>query len=171
MASPPNSATCSAGDYVEGETINLNSAVPDTNWAIKSWTGTNNDSGTAATNTVTMPGSAHSATVVYEQCYQLTLDHTGQGTDPVATPAKSATCNSADGFYIADQLIGLSGAVPDTGWGIFGWTGTNNDLSVLPTNTATMPATAYVVYVDYGLVGVTAVQDEGYQFYLYYRWR
>ena len=64
-ASPTNSTGCSAGQYVAGEAITLSGAVPDTGWQIESWTGTSNDSSTANTNSLSMPASGHSATVVY----------------------------------------------------------------------------------------------------------
>ena len=82
-------------------------------------------------------------------CYALTLGHVGQGTDPVATPANSAGCS--DGEYVAGALIQLSGAVPDAGYQIDGWDGTNNDAATADSNTVTMPAdmhSASVTYVE-----------------------
>ncbi|MBK7452260.1 MAG: InlB B-repeat-containing protein [Anaerolineales bacterium] len=86
-------------------------------------------------------------------CYALTLSHTGQGTDPVATPANSTGC--AAGQYLTAASISLSGAVPTSGWQISTWTGTNNDTSTANTNTITMPAQAHSASVNYTLIKVT----------------
>ena len=82
-------------------------------------------------------------------CYTLTLGHSGQGSDPVATPTSSAGCSA--GEYVAGALIQLSGAVPVADWQIDGWNGTGNDASTADTNTVTMPAAAHsagVIYVE-----------------------
>ncbi len=81
-------------------------------------------------------------------CYTLTLDHTGTGSNPVASPTKSSTC-AVDGQYIMDQDISLSGATPDPAWQIDSWTGTADDSRTSPTNTLIMPASDYTVKVNY----------------------
>ena len=80
-------------------------------------------------------------------CYALALGHTGQGADPVATPANSSGC--ATGYFTAGASISLSGAAPATGWEIGNWTGTNNDTSTAGTNTITMPASTHSGNVNY----------------------
>jgi len=80
-------------------------------------------------------------------CYALTLSHTGQGSNPVASPANSTGCST--GQYLAGATINLSGAVPTSGWQISSWTGTTNNASTASTNTATMPASAHTVAVNY----------------------
>jgi photosystem II stability/assembly factor-like uncharacterized protein len=80
-------------------------------------------------------------------CYALTLSHIGNGSDPVASPANSTGC--ATGKYIAGETIQLSGAAPETGWQITGWTGTTNDVSTAATNTVTMPAADHAASVTY----------------------
>jgi hypothetical protein len=80
-------------------------------------------------------------------CYPLTLGHTGNGTDPAASPSKSTGC--ASGQYVAGESIALSGATPDAGWGIAGWTGTADDASTASTNSLTMPASARSAGVNY----------------------
>jgi hypothetical protein len=151
VATPANSTGCAAGQYVAGASISLSGAAPSAGWQIGSWTGTNNNSSTASTNTVTMPASAHTANVNYTEippiCYLLTLGHTGQGSNPVATPANSAGC--AAGQYVAGASISLSGAMPSAGWQIGSWTGTNNNSSTASTNTVTMPASAHTANVNY----------------------
>jgi hypothetical protein len=95
-----------------------------------------------------MPAAAHTAGVTYSQvCYVLTLGHTGQGSDPTATPANSVGCLSSE--YVAGEAISLSGATPDTGWQITGWTGTTNNSSTAATNSLTMPAAAHAAGVNY----------------------
>jgi hypothetical protein len=147
VATPANSEGCDAGYYHYEEDIDL-TADPDTGWAVTGWTGTDNNSSTAETNTLTMPADDHAASVAYGQvCYELTLTHTGMGADPVATPTSSDGC--AVGFYHYQEAIDLSGADPDTGWEIGGWTGTDNDSSTAATNTLSMPADDHAVSVDY----------------------
>ena len=157
VAFPTNSFGCPAGQYAAGTEITLGGAAPSTGWQIAGWTGTNNNASTAATNTVTMPASSHTANVNYTQsqstCYALTLGHTGQGSDPVASPSNSTGCSA--GQYVAGATINLSGAVPTSGWQIAGWTGTNNDASTANTNTLTMPASARTVSVNYTLTSTT----------------
>ena len=80
-------------------------------------------------------------------CYALTLSHTGNGSDPVASPANSTGC--ATGSYVAGEIIQLSGAAPETGWQITGWTGTTNDVSMAAANTVTMPAADHAASVTY----------------------
>jgi hypothetical protein len=80
-------------------------------------------------------------------CYALTLSHTGNGTTPTASPTNSTGCPT--GQYVSGQSISLSGATPDTGWGIASWTGTISDTSKASTNTVTMPASAHAAGVNY----------------------
>ena len=140
-ASPPQSDGCTSGKYTAGESIQFTGADPAIHWFISGWTGTDNNSSTNPTNSWTMTNSAHSVTVIYEQCYQLTLSHTGQGSDPVASPTKSSACDSA-GYFVDGATINLSGAAPAAGWAIKSWTGTDSDSSTAATNTVTMPAAA-----------------------------
>ncbi len=148
VATPGNSTGCPAGQYVAGASISLSGATPDTGWEIAGWTGTAADSSTASTNSLTMPASAHAASVNYTQsCYALTLSHTGNGTNPVATPGNSAGCPA--GQYLAGASISLSGATPAAGWAIASWTGTAADSSTAGTNSLTMPASAHTAGVNY----------------------
>ena len=80
-------------------------------------------------------------------CYALMLGHTGQGSNPAATPASSTGCPS--GQYVAGQAIQLSDAVPVSGWQIGSWTGTANDSSTASTNSMTMPAATHSTDVNY----------------------
>ncbi len=148
-ATPNKSTGCGTGQYTAGQSISL-SATPAAGWRVAGWSGTNNDASTSTTNTVTMPAANHTVSVAYEQipitCYTLTRTHSGNGNNPVATPAFSTGCGT--GQYTAGQSISLS-ATPAAGWRVAGWDGTNNDASTDATNTVVMPAAAYTVSVVY----------------------
>jgi hypothetical protein len=75
------------------------------------------------------------------------LKHTGSGSDPEASPVNSPGCSA--GQYAAGATINLSGAAPNSGWHISGWTGTNNNGSTAGTNTVTMPAGPLTASVTY----------------------
>ncbi|RIK48339.1 MAG: hypothetical protein DCC57_13510 [Chloroflexi bacterium] len=79
-------------------------------------------------------------------CYALALRHTGQGSDPTATPANSPGC--AAGKFLAGTAISLK-ATPAAQWYVGSWMGTNNDNSTNLTNKLTMPAAAHQVTVAY----------------------
>jgi hypothetical protein len=80
-------------------------------------------------------------------CHTLILSHTGRGSDPIASPVSSTGCST--GQYIGEETISLSGALPDSGWEISGWTGTDNNASAESTNTVTMPVSAHEASVVY----------------------
>jgi hypothetical protein len=82
-----------------------------------------------------------------QTCYSLSLGHSGSGSDPVADPAHSDECEP--GNYQAGELISLS-AMPDAGWVVESWTGTDDDGSTSTANLLTMPANAAAVAVNYG---------------------
>ena len=150
-ANPANSTGCPPGWYYHNESISLTGAYPDTGWHIISWMGTNNNSSTQPSNTVTMPDSDHTAKVNYGQtCYTLTISHTGEGSNPVAYPSNSAGCLL--GRYHYNDPISLTGASPDTGWYIAGWIGTENNDSTDSSNKINMPASHHsceVLYLQY----------------------
>jgi hypothetical protein len=140
-ADPANSADCSVGEYHANEIITL-TADPDENWGIGGWTGTDDPGSTDTTTTVTMPFANHAASVTYsETCYTLTLSHTGQGSDPNATPANSPGCPTG---YLPGEIIWLSGANPAAGWIFSSWTGTDGG-----TSTVTMPGNDHEVWANY----------------------
>lgn len=63
---PAASSGCANGRYTAGQAIAL-TAGPANGWRVGSWAGTNNNSSTANTNTITMPAANHTATVNYVQ--------------------------------------------------------------------------------------------------------
>jgi hypothetical protein len=152
VADPPLSAGCGTGQYVAGENIML-TAEPASGWYVTGWSGTNNDGSTSLSNMVTMPTAAHTVSVAYGQspppCYSLTRSHTGQGSDPLATPAKSAACGT--GQYVAGEVISLT-ATPAAGWRVAGWSGTSNDGSTSTSNSLVMPSSGRAIHVTYTLI-------------------
>jgi hypothetical protein len=158
---PVSSPGCPPGEYNAGQALQL-TAHPATGWALQSWSGTDNDAGTAATNTLTMPAAPHTVAVAYyAPCFALTLSHTGSGGDPVASPANSAGCSA--GQYKYGESIQLT-ASPTRGWRVGGWTNTSADGSHMKTNSLTMPAGALSVAVSYleGLPSVLIVYNDTY---------
>lgn len=153
VASPNRSTGCNTGQYIAGENITL-TATPAAEWHVAGWSGTNNDASTTPTNTVTMPPANHAVSVIYDQnppppCYSLTRSHTGQGSDPLATPAKSVACGT--GQYVAGEVISLTGT-PAAGWRVAGWDGTSNDGSMSTSNSLVMPSSDRAIHVTYTLV-------------------
>jgi subtilisin family serine protease len=152
-ANPSSSPGCAPGRYFAGQALQLTSH-PGIGWGMQSWSGTDDDTSTAAANTLTMPAAAHTVAVIYKaQCFALTASHTGLGNDPGVTPASSAGCPA--GTYIYAEKIQLA-ASPNHGWRIGGWTNTGNDASHKPTNSLSMPASAVNVSVSY-LEGLPSV--------------
>jgi hypothetical protein len=149
VATPPGSSGCPAGQYTAGTTISL-TAAPAVGWAVAGWVGTDNDDAITLTNTLTMPAAARAVSVTYSipppTCYKLDLDHTGKGDDPKASPTTSAGCQNKR--FVAGEVITLT-AEPDDGWRIVGWLGTDDDSSLEPVNTVTMPAGDHAVSVIY----------------------
>ncbi|MCX6047640.1 MAG: hypothetical protein NT075_21285 [Chloroflexi bacterium] len=64
VATPANSSGCPVDQFWAGETIQLTS-TPATGWIVNSWNGANNDASNSLSNTVTMPPTPHSITVIY----------------------------------------------------------------------------------------------------------
>jgi len=132
--------------YVEGTVVPI-TATPAEGYAFDHWSG--DCTGSEACQ-VTMD-SDQSVTAHFMEllptCHTLAISHAGQGSDPVASPTNSAGCPS--GLYLESETINLSGAIPERGWQISAWTGTNKDTSTASTNTVTMPGTDHAVNVIY----------------------
>jgi hypothetical protein len=149
-ASPTSSTGCASGLYLAGELVAL-TAHPASGWIVGSWSGTNDDNSTSLTNSLTMPASSRTVTITYvQQCYSLTVSHTGNGSNPLASPVNSTGCSV--GLYHAGEQIQLSGAAPSSGWLISGWTGTTNDAGKTSTNIVSMPADNHSASVKYAQI-------------------
>lgn len=118
-------------------------ATPDSGYLVKRWTGTDDDSSTANTNTVTMTG-AKSVTVEFEltstEPYQLTTSVIGG----------NGTLAPASGPQNANTVVQLT-ATPDSGYEVKQWTGTDNDASTATVNSVTMTG-AKIVTVEFQAV-------------------
>ena len=151
-ATPANSAGCPAGQYLFGTVVQL-SAAPTVDWQVTGWSGSDDDNSSAENNSVTMPASDHSVSVAYSPiCYTLTLNHTGSGGDPVATPDNSAGCPA--GQYVSAAVVQLN-AAPDTGWEVTGWSGSDDDASSAENNSVTIPVADHSVSVAYSPICYT----------------
>ena len=64
-ADPANSDYCAAGEYVEGEVIDL-TAHPMSGYQVSLWSGTDDDGSVELTNQLTMPTSSAAVSVYYE---------------------------------------------------------------------------------------------------------
>ncbi len=106
----------------------------------------NTASVSSADNDSNSSNDQDSESTVVEGCYVLTLEHTGNGADPVASPTGSAGCSS--GSYLSGEVIQLT-AAPDAGWEVGGWTGTDDDAGTALTNSLTMPESDHTVSVGY----------------------
>ena len=146
---PTNSPDCPPGSYSAGEQITL-AAMPAAGWQVAGWDGTDNDVSTAESNSFTMPASDHTVSVEYvRSCFALTSQHTGQGSDPVPSPANSSDC--PPGSYNAGEQITLT-AIPASGSQVAGWAGTDNDASTAKANMLIMPASDHTVSVEYASI-------------------
>lgn len=82
-------------------------------------------------------------------CYPLTLVHSGNGSDPSASPSAASGCPAGQ-YHAGDQLT-LT-AYPATDHRVDSWTGSNNDANRTITNTVTMPTQAITVAANYTLI-------------------
>ena len=79
-------------------------------------------------------------------CHLLTLNHVGQGANPVPDPTSSAGCDI--GFFEAGEVVTLT-ATPDSSWFVGSWSGSDADGSTSAVNTVTMPGAKHTVTVNY----------------------
>ncbi len=118
------------GPYEYGDVVEL-TANAAADWHFDNWSG--DLTGSTNPDTITLNGNK-TVTAIFEEdaptCYLLTLSHSGLGSNPSASPTNSTGCPADQ--YVEGETINLSGAVPDTGWHISGWTGTSNNTSTLP---------------------------------------
>ncbi|MHC4499664.1 MAG: InlB B-repeat-containing protein, partial [Planctomycetota bacterium] len=134
----------SSGDFEDGEVVTL-VAYPDPcanscGYGIKSWSGTDDDSSTALTNTVTMIGDRH-VTVEFELAprHHLAVNVDG-GLGLFSVDDDANQVSSFDANYCDDTVVTLT-AHPNSsegcGYRVI-WADTDNDASMALTNTVTM---------------------------------
>ncbi len=123
--------TPSGGTYSEGLTVSL-IANPVSGYRVLSWSGTNNDSATSNTNTVTM-NTNKTVYVEFEEIpgsvtsYQLAATVSGG----------NGTVSPTSGSYSEGSVISLT-ATPSSGYQVKSWSGTDDDISTSNTNAVTM---------------------------------
>lgn len=85
---------------------------------------------------------------VSRRCRTLSVGHSGGGNEPVTTPPASAGCLA--GEYVPGAWVDLV-AIPDEGWKVSVWSGTDDDSSKATTNRLTMPDGNHTVTIQYEL--------------------
>ncbi len=109
VAVPTSSTGCPDSSYLPGEVIDL-TANPDSDSQVRRWRGTDDDSSSSLTNTVTMPANSHFVAVQYEDlCNVLTLDHSGSGANPTAAPLPDGSAWAQQ--TVTDSFAGVWSAV------------------------------------------------------------
>jgi uncharacterized repeat protein (TIGR01451 family) len=143
------SGGCPAGSYGVGEQITV-TALPAADWGVGSWSGSDSDASTSTVNTVTMPAADHTVVVHYVEetlpCLALRRVVSGSGDAPALQPPNSPSCPV--GEFHPGTLIDLT-AIPDPGWTVGTWSGTDDDSEVRWANTVTMPVQSHEVTVEY----------------------
>ena len=117
--------------YLHGTEVNIIPTAAE-GYYFHSWGG--DCSGSGACNLV-MDGDKSVIANFLEapkDCISLTIDFTGFGALPVADPPNSVGCDP--GEYEPETVINLSGALPDEGWYIGSWFGTDDDSSTAAEN-------------------------------------
>ena len=144
---PTTSVQATTATFTGGKLLDkLIASTANTGYSFNSWDGDVANANSVITE-VTLDASKTVITNFTQTCYTLSIGHTGNGSNPTASPTNSTGCST--GEYAAGENISLSGAAPDTGWEISGWTGTDDDASTASTNSLTMPASDHTASVDY----------------------
>ena len=119
-----------SGTYADGTTVNL-IATPAAGYQIASWSGTVDDTSTAAFNQVVM-NSNQTVSVTFElipEYYDLNLSVDGGHGQVTADPDARS--------HLEGTVVDLT-AVPDDGYEVAAWSGTDDDTATGTTNTVTM---------------------------------
>ncbi len=82
-------------------------------------------------------------------CNELSLGHSGNGSNPVPLPDRSAGCVASK--YLSGDVITLT-AIPDPASAVESWVGTDDDASTDEINILTMPGTEHSAKVNYEVV-------------------
>jgi YD repeat-containing protein len=136
--------------YAYGTVVPL-TAIPDSGYQVNSWSGTDNDSTQNKTNTVAMVGSK-TVTVEFETSYALNTSVIGG--NGVILPAS--------GNYERGTTVELQ-AVPDEGYHVKSWSGTDNDSLTTVQNTVTMNS-GRTVTVEFQSIGeLIPMENSGFE--------
>jgi hypothetical protein len=110
VPTPGHSEGCTAGEYVTGESIDLE-AAPDCGWLVAGWSGTDDDVGTSTTHSLTMPATAQALSVTYVFPDELNLD--GQnliGTDSREACVLIVAVDTPDVDSVSDTTVFAAGS-------------------------------------------------------------
>ncbi|MHC4498684.1 MAG: right-handed parallel beta-helix repeat-containing protein, partial [Planctomycetota bacterium] len=131
---------------VGGNVVTL-TAVPDAGYKVRAWTGTDDDTSTSRINTVTVTQDTI-VTVQFEPAplYNFFAYVVDRGDGP------HGTIDPTSGQFFDGMIIPLT-ATPDPNYEVRMWYGTDDDLSRLPNNTATINGADLIVAVEFGLIG------------------
>ncbi len=105
-------------------------ALPDSNYTVKKWTGTDDDSITGPNNTVTMYSDRTVTVEFMKEFCQLTIEADLGGT--VASPWEPNT------YTVPSNTVVSLQAVPYEGYRVKRWIGSDDDSSTAKTNTVTI---------------------------------
>jgi len=144
------------GTYLAGANISVSGAVPALGFQIGSWTGTNNNASTAATNTVTMPNNNHSVTVNYVDAAPVVVSSTllNAATNARATVFFLVTFSeSVTGVNAADLSLTTTGTISGATIATVSGTGSTRTVSV---STGTGSGTLRLNVVDDNSIRDTA---------------
>lgn len=127
-----------SGSYCEGTVVTL-TAQANLGMQVAAWTGTDDDSLTTLTNTVTMSANR----IVTVEFRPLVPDYALAA----SVVGGHGTIEPTGGTYPLGTVVTLT-ATPDAGYGVKAWTGTDDDSSTATTNRVTMN-TSRVVTVTF----------------------
>jgi len=146
IAVPDRSPGCALNKYVQNERIVV-LAMPGAGQRVSSWTGASVTPGAGNdNNTLLMPNAAHTVSVAYGACAQLSAVVSGQGQPPGAYPASSLGCTASR--YAAGETITLA-ASPAPGWMVAAWGGAAPAAGGATLNMFTMPEGDATVSITY----------------------
>ncbi len=123
------SADTATGMYSGGAEVTI-TVVPETGYRVKSWSGTSDDTSLANSNIVVVD-SAKTVSVDFELIPCVLTLTAGDGGTVQATPA------AVDNVYDYGTIISFT-AVPDEGYVVKNWTGTDDDGATTLNNTMTI---------------------------------
>ncbi len=127
IANPTHSTICPVGEFLAGEEIALSGAAPSDHYQISGWSGTDNDSSTAVTNSLTMPISDHTTAVNYTEIpnHDPVLTSIGNKTiNELAALSFTAAATDEDLDTLSFSLVNAPSGAAITTNGAFTWTPT-----------------------------------------------
>jgi len=138
-----NGSLTPASAFQKADSTVTLTAIPEAEWKVKSWNGTDNDSSTGLTNTVSMTENKI-VNVLFEKIEPIILFGLSSAVPDgngylIADPAGQADPNTGIYYYEPNTVVTVT-ANPANGYKVKSWSGTNNDSSVETINTVTMTA-------------------------------